>query len=111
MKFLYVASERQRKDEPTKFDFFDSDFSHLPVQQKGHPNAVTSPDQPLHFVEMKQLAEGLSKGIPHVRVDFYESGDRVLFGEMTFYSMSGMFPFEPSEWDNRIGEYLKLPYR
>lgn len=79
--------------------------------KKGHPNAVTSPDQPLHFVEMKQLAERLSKGIPHVRVDFYESGDRVLFGEMTFYSMSGMFSFEPSEWDNRIGEYLKLPYR
>jgi hypothetical protein len=108
VELLYVASERQKKDETTKFDFFDAEFIHLPVQQKGHPNALITPSKPVHFDEMKQLAEKLSKNIPHVRLDFYECGDMVLFGEMTFYSMSGMCPYTPLEWDYRIGKYLKL---
>lgn len=33
---------------------------------------------------MKLLATKLSKGIPHVRVDFYDINGKVYFGEMTF---------------------------
>ena len=109
MKFLYVATERQKKGTETKFDFFDKDFNHLPVHQKGHPNAPVCPRKPEHFEQMKALSEQLSRGIPHARIDFYECNQKVYFGEMTFYSMSGMFPFEPSKWDNTFGQYLKLP--
>lgn len=111
MKLLYVATERQKKGEPTKFDFFDADFKHLPVMQEGHPNASQRPIKPSCFEEMKCLAKKLGQGIPHVRVDFYQVGQQIYFGEMTFYSMSGMFPFKPREWDNRFGEFLNLPIR
>ena len=58
---------------------------------------------------MKIMAAKLAKGIPHVRVDLYEADGKVYFGEMTFFHWSGMKPFEPEEWDNRFGEWIKLP--
>ena len=92
-----------------KFDFFDADYNHLPFRQ-GHEHAKVVPQKPKTFELMKQLAEKLSKGIPHVRVDFYGIGDRVLFGELTLYHFTGMMPFEPEGWDYKWGEWLKLPY-
>lgn len=108
VKGLFVATERQNPDEEVKFDFFDSDFNHLPFRQ-GHDHANITPKKPANFELMKKIAEQLSKGIPHVRVDLYDMGDRVLFGELTFFHFSGMVPFEPEEWDNTFGDWIKLP--
>ena len=70
-KVLFIASDRMKKDEETKFDFFDMNFDHLPFRN-GHPNATVLPEKPLCFEEMKLLAAKLSVGFPQVRVDFYE---------------------------------------
>ena len=107
VKALFIATERGRKEE-TKFDFFDAEFHHLPFIN-GHPNAEILPEKPIRFEEMKIMAAKLAKGIPHVRVDLYEADGKVYFGEMTFFHWSGMKPFEPEEWDNRFGEWIKLP--
>lgn len=109
VKMLYVATERNKKDEEAKFDFFDADFNHLSVQQLGHPNARITPQKPMHFEQMKLLSEKLAQGIPHVRIDFYDTGNQVFFGEMTFYSMGGFVPYSPNEWDYKFGEWLNLP--
>ena len=61
------------------------------------------------FDEMKKLAEKLSKGIPQVRVDFYEIDGKVYFGELTFCHFAALTPFEPEEWDYKLGEYINLP--
>ena len=87
---------------------FDSSFIHLPVQQKGHPNAKIKPLKPTHFDLMKQLAEQISRDIPHARIDFYENNGKVYFGEITFFSMSGMCPYTPEEWDYKWGGYIKM---
>lgn len=108
VKGLFVATERQNPNEEVKFDFFDEKYKHLPLRQ-GHDHAKVIPPKPKNFELMKQLAEKLSKGIPHVRVDFYDIGDKVLFGEMTFFHFSGLVKFEPEEWDYKFGEWLKLP--
>lgn len=109
VKMLYVATERQKKGEVAKFDFFDDNFNHLPLQQTGHPNAEITPIKPQNFDLMKSLAERLSQGIPHVRVDFYDCDDRIYWGEMTFFSMSGLASYEPEEWDYKFGDLIKLP--
>ncbi len=108
VKGLFVATERQNPNEEVKFDFFDDNYNHLPFRQ-GHDHAKVLPPKPKNFELMKRLAEKLSQGIPHVRVDLYDLGDRVLFGEMTFYHFSGLVVFEPEEWDYKLGEFLKLP--
>ena len=109
-KVMFVASDRFNKLEETKFDFFDMDFKHLPFIN-GHPNATKEIVKPVGYDEMKQLAASLSQNIPHVRVDLYvfdlyNIQGKIYFGEMTFFHWSGMVPFEPYEWDLKLGSMI-----
>lgn len=108
VKAMFIATDRQKQGEDTKFDFFDENFNHLPFTN-GHPNANPMPAKPSCFEKMKELAEKLSAGIPHVRVDFYEVDESVYFGELTFFHWGGIKPFEPEEWDYKFGSWIKLP--
>lgn len=108
VKFLYVATDRFKEGEEVKFSFFDSDYNFLPIIH-GHPYAKDLPNKPQGFEEMKKLAQKLSKGLPHVRVDFYEANGNIYFSEFTFYNNSGFLPFDPDEWDYKFGDYLVLP--
>ena len=108
VKALFIATDRQAEGKETKFDFFDADYNHLPLRN-GHPNAEILPEKPVCFEQMKNLASKLSKGIPHLRVDFYEVDGKIYFGELTFSHWSGMVPFEPEEWDRTFGEWIVLP--
>lgn len=108
VKALFIATDRQKEGEEVKFDYFTPDFEPLPFKQR-HEHAKVMPKKPKHFEEMKEVAAKLSKGIPHVRVDLYECGDRVLFGELTLYHFSGFAPFIPEKWDYIFGEWIKLP--
>ena len=105
-ELLFIATERQKEGEEVKFDFFDMSFNHLDIRN-GHPNASVPPARPEHFEEMKDLAARLSAGLPQVRVDFYELGGKVYFGEYTFYHFRGLVPFEPDGWDVKIGNLWK----
>lgn len=107
-KVLFIASDRQNPTTDTKFDFFDMEFHHLDFTN-GHPNSEHQILKPSTFDEMKQLAEALSKDIPHVRVDFYDVDGKVYFGELTFSHWSGFVPFEPPEWDKKFGDWIILP--
>lgn len=105
-KFLFVATGRQQND--TRFDFYDTDFNHLPVLN-GHQNADVWPMKPENFDKMLEIARKLSKGIPHLRVDLYNVNGKIYFGELTFFHWSGIVPFEPREWDYKFGDFLHLP--
>lgn len=108
VKGLFVATERQNPNDEVKFDFFDADYNHLPFRQ-GHDHARITPPKPENFELMKMAAQQLSKGLSHVRVDLYDLGDKVLFGEMTFFHFSGLVKFEPEKWDKVFGDMLTLP--
>lgn len=106
-KALFVASERQKRDEPC-FDFFDTDFNHLDLMCS-HPQADTPPQKPSSFDEMLELSRKLSKGFPHIRVDLYEVNGRPFFGELTLYHWEGLMPFYPEKWNKIFGDWLILP--
>ena len=107
VKALFIATERQKEGEETKFDFFDSEFKHLEITN-GHPNADVIPEKPYNFEKMKMLAEKLSENIPHLRVDFYEANGKIYFGELTFSHWSGFVPFKPEKWDGIMGSWIEL---
>ena len=107
-KMMFIASERQSKDQETKFDFFDMEFNHLPIVN-GHPNSSRSLERPLNFERMKELSAVLSEGVPQLRVDFYECDGRLYLGELTFSHWGGFVRFEPEEWDEILGSWLELP--
>lgn len=104
-KAMFIASGRAKGN--TKFDYFDLKFNHLNIRQH-YPNAKEV-RKPINFEKMIELSRKLSKGFPHVRVDFYEVDGRIYFGELTFYHFSGFQPFIPNKWDKIFGDWLKLP--
>lgn len=107
-KILFVASDRQKAGEDTKFDFFDLNWNHLPFTN-GHPNSKEFIAKPKNFDEMLEIAKKLSVGIPQVRIDLYNCNGQIYFGEITFFHWSGMTAFDPIEWDFKLGKMIKLP--
>lgn len=107
-KVFLVASERFSRHR-TYFDYFDMDGNHLPFTQGGENNPVI-PKLPSNFEKMKIIAQKLSQGIPHVRIDLYSVDEIVYFGEFTFFDSSGFEKFTPNEWDEKFGEWIKLPF-
>ncbi len=105
---MFIATDRAKTDTETKFDFYDMEFNHLPFTN-GHPNSDKQINKPEHFELMIELSKKLSEGLPHVRVDFYESEGNIYFGELTFFHWGGFVKFEPKEWDEKFGEWIKLP--
>ena len=105
-KAMFVASDRA--SDNVKFDYFDLNFNHLDNKQK-YPHAEQPLRKPVTFEKMIELSKVLSKGFPHVRVDFYEVDGQLYFGELTFYHFSGFMPFEPNKWDKIFGDWIKLP--
>ena len=109
-KVMLLASDRQTEGEESKFDFYDMDFQHLDFR-RGHPNSDKPVAKPETFDAMRKLAEQLSQGFPHVRVDLYEVNGKNYFGELTFYPGNGMTRFEPEKWDYKMGRWIKLPHK
>lgn len=108
-KFLLLATNRQSKDKPLSFDYFDMDFNHLPLTNHWHPNNENEiPHKPQNFEKMKDLVGILAKDIPHVRVDFYEVDGQIYFGEMTFCDMGGFLRIHPDSWDEEWGKLIDL---
>ena len=58
---------------------------------------------------MRKIAEALSTGFPHVRVDLYSLNGTVRFGELTFFNASGYMIYDPDEFDVEIGRKFTLP--
>ena len=109
-KALFIARDRDNPNVETKFDFYDTDFNHLPMKN-GHPNSDVKIEKPLGFEKMKALAKILSQGIPHVRVDFYDINGQIFFGELTLFHWSGFVKFEPEKWNYTFGSWIKLPQK
>ena len=110
-KVLFYASERfTSKDKVAKFDYYDMDLHHMPIKSVGHDNSTIPPSVSIeNFSKMKELCCILSKGYPHVRVDFYVINDKIYFGELTFHHDGGFVQLEPDEWNITFGEWIKLP--
>lgn len=103
---LFMASDRFSKGG-VKFTYYDLNLNLLPIKSKGHERNLIPPVIP-NWEEMKHLAEILSDGFPHLRVDFYNINGKIYFGELTFHHDSGIVPIEPKEWEYKLGDMIKL---
>ena len=93
--------------QSSKIAFYDLEWNVLPVRYK--KSQCIPVEKPKHFEEMKEIAAKLSKGIPFVRVDFYDTDDRLLLGEMTLYSGGLTNKFTPDAFDFEMGRHFVLP--
>lgn len=107
-KVFYITSDKGFSE--TRQDFFDINGNHLELEDALYPsNHVKMPDLPVHLDKMLTIAKELAKDIPHVRIDLYEIGDRIYFGEWTFYEGGGFAKFKPKQWNYTLGDWIKLP--
>lgn len=65
-------------------------------------------DRPPHLEEMFVAAEKLSEIFPFVRVDFYDTKERLIFGELTFTPGGGFDSGRSVELQNELGSLLDL---
>ncbi len=89
--------------------YFDRDFQLFPIQR----TTIEKPadfiiEKPPHFEQMLGLAEKLSRGMPYVRIDLYDTPDGIRFGEFTFFGKSGFEYLYTEEGDRIMGGFLKL---
>ena len=89
-------------------DIYDENWNKTEINQPGSPISNIVLDKPVFFDEMMDLSRKLSAGIPHVRVDWYYTNERLYFGELTFFDGSGYTPFN-KDYDLKLGEMLLLP--
>lgn len=66
--------------------------------------------KPENFDQMILIAEKLSKPFPVVRVDLYNIGGKIYFGEMTFTSLGGLMDFYTEEFQNIAGDLIDVNY-
>lgn len=67
--------------------------------------------RPAHLEEMTAAAERLSQPFPFVRVDFYLSGKRIYFAELTFTPAANMLNKYKQSFLDRLGAMLVLPHK
>lgn len=88
-------------------NFYDRDWTFLDVQCE-YPVYGNKIEKPVKLDEMIKYAELLSKDFPHVRVDLYYVNNKIIFGEMTFYTNSGYSAFIPDHFDFELGKLFTL---
>jgi hypothetical protein len=96
-------------DEKVSQNFYDRDWNLMPLEEGSFPNSSEAMDPPYNYEKMIEIAETLAEDIPFVRVDLYEIDREIYFGEMTFFPNKGQNTFEPEEYNNILGSWLKLP--
>lgn len=90
-------------------NYYDAELNRISLQEIKYPSDDTrSIDLPQNYDLMKKFAEKISEGIRFARIDFYEIGAKIYFGEVTFFPASGFGEFNSFEWDKRLGEWLNL---
>ena len=107
IRFLYVMGCRDT-GKNVKVTLMDRDFHRIPVSRVGDEE-LGEIKKPVGYERMLAIAETLSCDFPHVRIDLYNIGGVIRFGEMTFYNASGYMKYNPDTFDYEIGRQWKLP--
>lgn len=89
-----------------KRNFYDPMWNK--IEASNYPNFDDDSGVPVGFEEMKRVAEILSADFPFVRVDLYNVGGKVYFGELTYYPVSGYGVFTPDSFDFTLGEQFDI---
>lgn len=102
----FVCSERFSSNG-LRVTFFDRDWRVMPFERH-YPKSDSPIPKPQCYTKMVAFAEKLSEGMPFVRVDFYEIGGRLYFGELTFFPGGGYEEFTPEEYDGILGDQIRI---
>jgi hypothetical protein len=90
------------------FVSYDQDWNLMPLRWDKQGTNVEKPEM---LGSMLSIAEKLSRDFDYIRVDLYQSGKQIYFGELTNYPLSGRNVFKPESYDFEVGSCWKITPR
>ena len=105
-KPVFMYCEEEASEHLTQA-IADMQYNPMPFSMEDD-KADCLPPKPEQFDSMEMISQKLSEGFPFVRVDMYCVKDKVYVGELTLYHYGGYTPFNPEEWDLKLGDMLDI---
>lgn len=102
---VLVCRDRAEGRLPKK-SYYDASWSRVDLYEGGSESFECP--RPPHLEEMLRNSRDLARGFRFVRVDWYEVGGQLYFGEMTFTPANGVKRFVPPEWNLEFGRRIDL---
>lgn len=99
-KVLWVDKDRYTDHHR---GFWNERLEFMPNVCSDHDTFRIPPSLPNSIMEMIKVGEILSNDFPYARIDLYDVGGRIVFGEITFYPWSGYVKFTPDSFDMELG--------
>lgn len=87
---------------------FSRDWEPFNVSFSRYPMASVDVPRPACLPRMLEIAERLGSEVDFVRVDLYEVGGRIFFGELTNTPAGGLGKFDPREFDATLGSQWRI---
>lgn len=109
-RIVYVTIGRGVLDK-YKINYYDLEWNRLDITHINYGNYIGTVEKPSTLEQMVKLAKKLSRGIPFVRVDFFDIDGKIYAGEMTFFPDGG-WGFNKAtskEINKKLGELIVLP--
>lgn len=110
--FLNVVNrnfaEKSGEERKTFSNVMTPQWEKVDLILNGNLPLKLSPKRPNDFEKMLSTAEKLASGMDYVRVDMYNTGNRILVGELTNYPAAGQNTYEPKYFDFKLGQILRL---
>lgn len=108
VSFLYISRAINGSHHGLKADFFNIEGEKMPFRRTDHESFEYPPSTMKNIKRAVEICEILSEDFTFVRVDLFEVDDKIYFSELTFSPCSGMMPFEPVEYDYKIGKEINI---
>lgn len=89
--------------------FYDKEWNIVPLTQVETVTVDRPGERPRQLDEIIRLSELIAKDMYHARIDWYIEGDKIYFGEITFFDGSGFESFSTPEMERMLGDMIKLP--
>lgn len=102
-KVLYLSM-----DEDKYLSFYDMDYNRLPIEKLEHLPIVGHDEKPKHWEEMIEISKKLSEDFPFVRVDLYDTPEKVYISELTFVPTGGNMKLDNNERLKEWGSWIDL---
>ena len=74
----------------------------------GAPASLASIEFPANLEQILEIGDRLAQGFDFIRVDLYNPGGRIVYGELTTLPMGGVRPFNPLICDRMFGQEWNL---
>lgn len=108
---ILVCRDRFSKNSHrASYLFFDQEWIFQPLNKGDENLQETDVPKPENLDEMIEIAKKLSRDFLFARIDLYNIGGKIYFGEITLSPNSGFDPDIKYETDLMFGQKLKIPY-